>query len=67
MVIEPLGLIDMNSAIEREHGKCVLAHSSVPSVSRMSEANGRMYAPLQGRFLSPDKYIQSPDNPQNYI
>ena len=27
---------------------------------------GRMYDPLQGRFLSPDNYIQSPDNPQNY-
>ena len=28
--------------------------------------NGRMYAPNLGRFLSPDNYIQSPDNPQNY-
>ena len=28
--------------------------------------NGRMYDPLQGRFLSPDNYIQAPDNPQNY-
>ncbi len=27
---------------------------------------GRMYDPLQGRFLSPDNYIQAPDNPQNY-
>ena len=27
---------------------------------------GRMYDPLQGRFLSPDNYIQSPYNPQNY-
>lgn len=28
--------------------------------------NGRMYDPLQGRFLSPDPYIQNPSNPQNY-
>lgn len=28
--------------------------------------NGRMYDPLQGRFLSPDPYIQNPNNPQNY-
>ncbi len=28
--------------------------------------NGRVYDPLLGRFLSPDNYIQSPDNPQNY-
>ena len=28
--------------------------------------NGRMYDPLLGRFLSPDDYIQSPSNPQNY-
>lgn len=25
-----------------------------------------MYDPLQGRFLSPDNYIQAPNNPQNY-
>ena len=30
------------------------------------DMNGRMYDPLQGRFLSPDNYIQSPGNPQNY-
>ncbi len=28
--------------------------------------NGRIYDPLLSRFLSPDNYIQSPDNPQNY-
>ena len=28
--------------------------------------NGRMYDPLLGRFLSPDNYIQSTTNPQNY-
>ena len=28
--------------------------------------NGRMYDPRQGRFLSPDPYVQAPSNPQNY-
>lgn len=27
---------------------------------------GRMYDPLQGRFLSPDPYIQDPTNPQSF-
>ncbi len=28
--------------------------------------NGRLYDPIVGRFLSPDKYVQSPDFTQNY-
>lgn len=28
--------------------------------------NGRLYDPLLGRFLSPDKYVQAPDNTQSY-
>lgn len=28
--------------------------------------NGRMYDPKLGRFLSPDPYVQSPTNPQNF-
>ena len=28
--------------------------------------NGRMYDPLLGRFLSPDKFVQAPGNTQNY-
>lgn len=28
--------------------------------------NGRMYDPLLGRFLSPDPFVQSPDDLQNY-
>ncbi|MCX6232098.1 MAG: FG-GAP-like repeat-containing protein [Bacteroidetes bacterium] len=28
--------------------------------------NGRLYDPLLGRFLSPDNYMQAPDNSQNF-
>ncbi len=28
--------------------------------------NGRIYDPLLGQFLQPDKYIQAPENSQNY-
>ena len=28
--------------------------------------NGRLYDPLIGRFLSPDNYVQMPDNSQNF-
>ena len=30
------------------------------------DMNGRFYDPLLGRFLSPDPYVQAPDNPQNF-
>ena len=30
------------------------------------DMNGRMYDPLLGRFLSPDPFVQSPSDPQNY-
>ena len=30
------------------------------------DMNGRFYDPLLGRFLSPDPYVQAPENPQNY-
>ena len=61
--IDGFDLINMNSAIEREHGEF---YSPVPSVSRMGEANGRVYDPLIGRFLSPDPFIQLPDFSQNF-
>ncbi|MCQ2319551.1 MAG: RHS repeat-associated core domain-containing protein, partial [Bacteroidales bacterium] len=28
--------------------------------------NGRVYDPLMSSFLSPDNYVQCPDNPQNF-
>ena len=36
------------------------------SLSRSGESNGRLYDPVLGRFLSPDNYVQMPDNSQNF-
>lgn len=41
-------------------------HEHLLSEFGLINMNGRMYDPNLGRFLSPDKYIQSPYNPQNY-
>ena len=35
-------------------------------VLNLINMNGRMYDPQLGRFLSPDPFIQSPTNPQNF-
>lgn len=33
---------------------------------KLINMNGRLYDPLIGRFLSPDNYVQLPDNSQNF-
>jgi RHS repeat-associated protein len=33
---------------------------------RLINMNGRIYDPVLGRFLSPDPFVTSPENPQNY-
>lgn len=35
------------------------------SLSRSGESNGRLYAPVLGRFFSPDNNVQMPDNSQD--
>ena len=40
-------------------------HEHWPQFS-LIDMNGRFYDPLLGRFLSPDPYVQAPENPQNY-
>jgi RHS repeat-associated protein len=58
------GLINMNLAIKRAHSKDI--SSTMPNVSQMGKANGRLYDPLVGRFLSPDNYVQAPDYTQSF-
>lgn len=41
-------------------------HQHLLDMLGLINMNGRMYDPNLGRFLSPDNYIQSPYNPQNY-
>lgn len=40
-------------------------HEMLPEYSLVN-MNGRLYDPLLGRFLSPDNYVQQPDNSQNF-
>jgi RHS repeat-associated protein len=40
--------------------------SVAKSRSEAFAGNGRMYDPLLGRMLSPDNYVQAPDNSQNF-
>ncbi len=59
-------------------GKRTLGQVSIPLVTRgftghdhmeefdLIDMKGRMYDPNIGRFLSPDNFIQSPYDPQNY-
>ncbi|MBI4648408.1 MAG: hypothetical protein HY738_17950, partial [Bacteroidia bacterium] len=40
-------------------------HEMLPHFALIN-MNGRMYDPVLGRMLSPDNFVQSPNNPQNY-
>jgi RHS repeat-associated protein len=40
-------------------------HEMLPEFG-LIHMNGRMYDPLLGRMLSPDNYVQDPNNPNNY-
>ena len=40
-------------------------HEHLPEFGLIN-MNGRMYDPLLGRFLSPDNYVQEPENSQNF-
>jgi len=58
------GLINMNFAIKRGQWENIIF--SLPSGSKISEANGRMYDPVISRMLSPDNFVQDPTNFDNY-
>ena len=51
------------NAIDLTRGYCGHEHWNQFGLIDM---NGRFYDPLIGRFLSPDPYVQAPDNPQNF-
>ena len=46
-------------------GRGFTGHEFLPWFS-LYNMNARLYDPLIGRFLSPDPYVQDPDNTQNY-
>ncbi len=41
------------------------AHEMLPEFGLIN-MNGRLYDPVLGRMLSPDNYVQMPDNTQNF-
>ena len=51
------------NTIDFQRGYC--AHEMLPEYGLIN-MNGRLYDPLLGRFLSPDNYVQQPDNSQNF-
>ena len=55
--------IGMESPLGIDRGFC--GHEHIDEIG-LIDMNGRMYDPKLGRFLSPDPYVQSPTNPQNY-
>ena len=63
-MLPELDLINMNFAIKRGQRENIIF--SLPGVSKISEANGRMYDPLLGRMLNPDNFVQDPTNFDNY-
>ena len=55
--------ISTNAIINLTRGYCGHEHWNQFGLIDM---NGRFYDPLLGRFLSPDPYVQMPENPQNF-
>ena len=55
--------IGMESPLGVDRGFC--GHEHIDEIGLIN-MNGRMYDPKLGRFLSPDPYVQSPTNPQNF-
>ena len=46
-------------------GRGFTGHEHLPEFNLIN-MNGRLYDPVLGRFLSPDNYVQIPDNTQNF-
>lgn len=62
-MLPEFGLINMNHLIKREQSE--LACYAERENGRM-KFSGRIYDPTLGRFLSPDNYVQMPDNTQSF-
>ena len=62
-MLPEFGLINMNHLIKREQSE--LACYAERENGRM-KFSGRVYDPALGRFLSPDNYVQMPDNTQSF-
>ena len=54
-----------NTGISLYFQRGYTGHEMLPEFGLIN-MNGRMYDPLLGRFLSPDRYVQLPDNSQNF-
>ena len=58
--------VDMQYQFDPYFDRGFTGHEHLLDEFGLINMNGRMYDPNLGRFLSPDNYIQSPYNPQNY-
>ena len=58
--------VDMQYEFDPYFDRGYTGHEHLLEEFGLINMNGRMYDPNLGRFLSPDNYIQSPGNPQNY-
>ena len=58
--------VDMQYQFDPYFDRGFTGHEHLLDEFGLINMNGRMYDPNLGRFLSPDNYIQSPYNPQNF-
>lgn len=62
---DPWGFRDLDMDFYQPFDRGFCGHEHIDALG-LIDMNGRMYDPNLVRFLSPDNYIQSPGNPQNY-
>ncbi|HZH72823.1 MAG TPA: DUF5675 family protein, partial [Mariniphaga sp.] len=55
----------LHSEAELFAGRGFTSHEWLPEFN-LYNMNGRLYDPVVGRFLSPDNFVQMPDNTQNF-
>lgn len=57
--------VDVTNTIRPLLGRGYTGHEFIPYYGLVN-MNARLYDPAVGRFLSPDPFVQTPDNPQNF-